>query len=92
MPRKGHTAEQIISTLRLVEVEQSKGKSVEEACREAQIKPHTYYHWRKEYGGLQVDQARRLKELEKENNQLKRVVADLTLDNQMLKEVAKGNF
>lgn len=92
MPRKGHTAEQIISTLRLVEVEQSKGKSVEEACREAQIKPHTYYHWRKEYGGLQVDQARRLKELEKENNQLKRVVADLTLDNQMLKEVARGNF
>jgi len=92
MPRKGHTAEQIISTLRLVEVEQSKGKSVEEACREAQIAPHTYYRWRKEYGGMPVDQAKRLKELEKENNRLKRIVADLTLDKQMLQEIARGNF
>jgi putative transposase len=92
MPRKGHTAEQIISILRQVEVEQSKGKKIEEACREAQITPHTYYRWRKEYGGMPVDQAKRLKELEKENGKLKRLVADLTLDNQMLKEVAKGNF
>jgi len=72
MPRKGHTAEQIISILRQVEVEQSKGKSVEESCREAQIKPHTYYHWRREYGGLKIDQAKRLKELEKEKRALER--------------------
>ena len=92
MPRKGHSAEQIISILRQVEVEQSKGKSVEEACREAQVAPHTYYSWRKKYGGLKQDQAKRLKDLEKENNRLKRLVADLTLDKQMLQEVAKGNF
>lgn len=92
MARKGHTAEQIISILRQVEVEQSKGKSVEESCREAQVSLHTYYRWRKEYGGLKMDQAKRLKELEKENNRLKRLVADLTLDKQMLQEVAKGNF
>ena len=92
MPRKGHSAEQIISILRQVEVEQSKGKSVEEACREAQVAPHTYYSWRKKYGGLKQDQAKRLKDLEKENVRLKRLVADLTLDKQMLQEVAKGNF
>jgi transposase-like protein len=92
MPRKGHTAEQIISILRQVEVEQSKGKSVEEACREAQVAPHTYYNWRKKYGGMKVDEAKRLKELEKENARLKHLVADLTLDKQMLQEVLKGNF
>jgi len=92
MPRKGHTAEQIISILRQVEVEQSKGKTVEEACREAQVAPHTYYQWRKKYGGMKVDEARRLKELEKENARLKHLVADLTLDKQMLQEVLKGNF
>ena len=92
MPRKGHAAEQIISILRQVEVEQSKGKTVEEACREAQVAPHTYYSWRKKYGGLKADEAKRLKELEKENARLKRLVADLTLDKQMLQEVAKGNF
>jgi len=92
MPRKGHTAEQIISILRQVEVEQSKGKTVEEACREAQVAPHTYYQWRKKYGGMKVDEARRLKDLEKENARLKHLVADLTLDKQMLQEVLKGNF
>jgi putative transposase len=92
MSRKGHSAEQIISILRQVEVDQSKGKKIEEACRDAQITPHTYYRWRKEYGGMPVNQAKRLKELEKENSRLKRLVADLTLDKQMLQEVAKGNF
>lgn len=92
MPRKGHTAEQIISILRQVEVEQSKGKSVEEACREAQVSPHTYYNWRKKYGGMKVDEAKRLKELEKENARLKHLVADLTLDKHMLQEVLKGTF
>jgi len=92
MPRKGHTAEQIISILRQVEVEQSKGKTVEESCREAQVAPHTYYQWRKKYGGMKVDEAKRLKELEKENARLKHLVADLTLDKQMLQEVLKGNF
>ena len=92
MPRKGHTAEQIISILRQVEVEQSKGKTVEESCREAQVAPNTYYQWRKKYGGMKVDEARRLKELEKENARLKHLVADLTLDKQMLQEVLKGNF
>jgi hypothetical protein len=92
MPRKGYTAEQIISILRQVEVEQSKGKSVEESCREAQIAPHTFYSWQKKYGGLKMDQAKRLKELEKENAKLKGLVADLTLDKHMLQEVVKGNF
>ena len=92
MPRKAHTAEQIISILRQVEVEQSKGKTVEEACREAQVAPHTYYSWRKKYDGMKVDEAKRLKELEKENARLKHLVADLTLDKQMLQEVLKGNF
>jgi len=91
MPRKKHSAEQIISLLRQADVEQSKGRSVEEVCRELQITPHTYYRWRKEYGGLKLDQAKRLKELEKENSQLKRVVADLSLDNRILKDLARGN-
>ena len=67
-------------------------KSVEEACREAQVAPHTYYNWRKKYGGMKVDEAKRLKELEKENARLKHLVADLTLDKHMLQEVLKGNF
>ena len=91
MPRKGHTAEQIISMLRQMEVETAKGRKVEEVCRELQIAPHTYYHWRREYGGLKMDQAKHLKELAKENAQLKRVIADLSLDNRILKDLARGN-
>lgn len=91
MPRKKHSAEQIISVLRQVEVEQSKGRSVEEVCRELQITAFTFYRWRKMYGGLKMDQAKRLKELEKENAQLKKAVADLTLDKLILKELAQGN-
>jgi transposase-like protein len=91
MPRKKHSAEQIITVLRQIEVEQSKGRSVEEACRDLQITAFTYYRWRKRYGGLKMDQAKRLKELEKENAQLKKAVADLTLDKLILKELAQGN-
>lgn len=91
MPRKKHSAEQIISVLRQVEVEQSKGRSVEEVCRELQITAFTFYRWRKMYGGLKMDQAKRLKDLEKENAQLKKAVADLTLDKLILKELAQGN-
>jgi putative transposase len=91
MPRKKHSAEQIITVLRQMEVEQSKGRSVEEACRDLQITAFTYYRWRKRYGGLKMDQAKRLKELEKENAQLKKAVADLTLDKLILKELAQGN-
>jgi putative transposase len=91
MPRKKHSAEQIISVLRQVEVEQSKGRPVEEICRDLQITAFTFYRWRKRYGGLKMDQAKRLKELEKENAQLKKAVADLTLDKLILKELAQGN-
>ena len=92
MPKKVFTPEQIVAKLREMEVALAHGKSVSLACREAGIVDATYYRWRKEYGGLQLDQARRLKELERENARLKRVVADLSLEKAMLKEVASGNF
>ena len=92
MARKRFRAEQIIHKLREAEVELAKGQSTGEVCRKLGISEQTYYRWRKEYGGLKVDQAKRLKELERENGRLKRLVADLTLDNQILKEVSQGNF
>jgi putative transposase len=92
MARKNFTAEQIVSKLRQIEVLISQGKAVPQACKEAGISDVSYYRWRKEYGGLQVDQAKRLKELEQENARLKRVVADLSLEKAMLKELASGNF
>ncbi len=92
MSRKRHTAEQIISKLRQAEVLQSNGQSIVEICRQIGVKEQTYYKWRKEYGGMQVDQARRMKDLETENKRLKRAVADLTLDKQILQEVVSGNF
>ena len=92
MKKKRHTAEQIISKLREAEVELAKGISVGQVCRKLEISEHTYYRWRKEYGGLKVDQAKRLKELEKENARLKKLVADQALDNSILREAAKGNF
>ena len=92
MPRKNYTPEQIISKLRQIEILNNQGKAVLQAIKEAGISEVTYYRWRKEYGGLQVDQARRLKELEQENARLKRVVADLSLEKAMLKELASGNF
>jgi len=85
--RKTYTAEQIIMKLREAEVLLGQGKGVKEACRELEISEQTYYRWRKEYGGLNTTQAKKLKELEKENARLKHLVADLSLDNAILKEV-----
>lgn len=92
MARKKFDAGQIIGHLRTIEVLQSKGASVAVACREVGITEQTYYRWRKEYGGMQVSQAKRLKDLEKENSRLKKAVAELTLDKLILKEAAAGNF
>lgn len=92
MSKKKHTAEEIINKLREAEVLQSKGQSLEEVVRQLGISSVTYYKWRKEYGGLRVDQAKRFKEIEQENQRLRKVVADLTIDNSILKEVARGNF
>jgi putative transposase len=92
MKKKGFTAEQIIGKLREAEVLLAQGSTVSEVSRKLSITEQTYYRWRREYGGMRVEQARRLKELEKENVRLKRLVADLSLDNAILKEVARGNF
>ncbi len=92
MKKKGFSAEQIIAKLREAEVVLSQGSSVGEVSRKLGITEQTYYRWRREYGGMRVEQARRLKELEKENGRLKRLVADLTLDNAILKEATRGNF
>jgi len=92
MKKKRHSPEQIITKLRQIEVEQGKGQSTGQACRKAQITEQTYYRWRKEYGGLRVEQAKRLKELEKENARLKKVVADQALDNAILKEALSGKY
>ena len=92
MARKRYTAEQIRGFLRQAEVMVGRGSSMEEVLREIDVTANTYYRWRKEYGGLGLDQARRLKDLEQENARLKRVVADLSLDNLILKEVSTGKF
>src|SRR5512143_1020836 len=92
MRKRGFTAEQIIKKLREAEVLISKGESVAQVIRKLGVSDVTYYRWRKEYGGMQVEQARRLKEMEQENARLKRLVADLSLDNAILKEAARGNF
>ncbi len=92
MARKRHTAEQIIAKLREAELALAKGQPLVDVVRKLEMAEQTYYRWRKEYGGLRVDQAKRLKELEKENVRLKRLVADQALDNAILKEVASGNF
>ena len=89
MPKKRLTAEQIVTLLRQIEVATSQGKSIAIACREAGITDQTYYRWRKEYGGLDLEQARRMKDLEKENARLKRLVADLSLEKQILKDVPR---
>jgi transposase-like protein len=89
---KKHTAEQIVNLLRQVEVGVGNGKTLPQACKEAEIVEQTYYRWRREFGGLKVDQARRLKELEQENAKLKRLVANLSLEKLVLKDIAEGNF
>jgi putative transposase len=92
MPMRKYKPEQIVTLLRQVEVGLANGKSTPQACKEAEITAQTYYRWRKEFGGLKVDQAKRLKELERENAKLKRLVAELSLEKQILKDVAEGNF
>jgi transposase-like protein len=92
MSRKEHTAEMIIAKLREVDVLQGKGMSIDEVFRQLGVSDATYYKWRKEYGGLRVDQAKRLKELEHENTRLRKVVANLSIDNAILKEAARGKF
>ena len=92
MGRKHYTAEQIIKHLREAEILLGKGERIAQASRKIGITEQTYYRWRREYGGMQVEQAKRLKELDKENSRLKKLVADLSLDNAILKEVNKGHF
>jgi putative transposase len=91
MVRKRYTPEQIINKLREAEILLSQGDSVGAVCKKIGVSDYTYYRWRKEYGGMRVDQAHRLKELEQENSRLKRLVADLSLDNAILKEAVRGN-
>ena len=86
------SAEQVVLMLRQIEVQTAQGKSLAIACREAEISEQSYYRWRKEYGGLQIDQARRMKDLERENARLRRLVADLSLEKQVLADVAAGNL
>jgi transposase-like protein len=92
MPRKRHSAEEIVTKLRQVYVLSSQGKSVAEAIRSIGVTEVTYYRWRSEYGGLKGDQVKRLKELETENSRLRRAVSDLTLDKMILVEASRGNF
>jgi transposase-like protein len=92
MARKRFSPEQVITMLREAEVLLNQSNPVPEVCRKLGISEQTYHRWRKEYGGMRVDQARRLKELEQENDRLKKLVADLSLDNAILKEVNRGNF
>jgi putative transposase len=89
---KKHTAEQAVNLLRQVEVGVANGKTLPQACKKAEIVEQAYYRWRWEFGGLKVDQARRLKALEQENAKLKRLVANLSLEKLVLKDIAKGNF
>jgi putative transposase len=90
--RKKHTPKQVVNLLCQIEVAVAQGKTTALSCKEAEITEQSYYRWRKGYGGLQVDQARRLKELESENSKLKRLVSELSLEKLILKDIASGNF
>lgn len=92
MARKRYSAEEIVNKLREAEVHLAQGVPVKEMARRIGVTDQTYYKWRREYGGLKTDQAKRMKELEKENGRLKKLVAELSLDKQMLQDVASGNF
>jgi len=92
MPRKKHTPEEIVAKLRQVDVLVSQGVAIAEAVRQIGVTEVTYYRWRQEYGGLKLDQVKRLKELELENTRLRKAVSDLTLDKLILKEAARGNY
>ena len=90
MARKGKSTEEIIAVLREAEVRIAQGETVGSICRSLGVSEHTYYKWRRQYGGLKIDQAKRLKELERENERLKKAVSELTLDKQILKEALSG--
>jgi putative transposase len=92
LAKKGYTPEQIINKLREAEILLQQGATITVIGKKIGVSAHTYYRWRKEYGGMRVEQAKRLKEVEKENSRLKKLVADLSLDNAILKEAAEGNF
>jgi len=92
VPKKGYSPEQIIHKLREAEVLISQGNAVAMVTKKIGVTEQTYYRWRKEYGGMRIEQARRLKDLEQENSRLKKLVADLSLDNAILKEASRGNF
>jgi transposase-like protein len=92
MKRKRHEAEEIVQKLRSAEKALAEGKTIPEACKQLSISEQTYHRWKKRYGGLRKDEAKRLKELEKENSRLKKIVADQALDIDMLKDLARGNF
>ena len=92
MVRKTYGPEQVINKLREAEIQIHQGATIAETSRKLGITEQTYYRWRKDYGGLRIEQAKKLKSLEKENAQLKKLVADLSLDNSILKEAARGNF
>jgi transposase-like protein len=90
--RKNWSTEKVVAKLRQIEIQLAQGKSLALACQEAEISEQSYYRWRKEYGGVGVEQAKRLKDLERENACLRRLVADLSLEKQILKDVASGNL
>ena len=92
MPQKRHTVDQIVTKLRQADVERGKGKKVPEGCKLLEITEQTYYRWRQKYGGMKPEMAKRLKNLEKENARLKKMVAEQALDMEILKEAAKGNW
>jgi putative transposase len=92
MPTKRYKLEQIVTLLRQIEVEMANRKTTPQACKEAEITVQTFYRWRKEFGGLKLDQAKQMKELERESAKLKRLVAELSLEKQVLKDIAEGNF
>ena len=92
MSKRKYTAAEIIAKLHEAEVLQSQGKTISEVARQLEISEMTYYKWRKEYGGLRVDQAKRFKEMEQENQRLRKVITELTIDNSILKQAARGNF
>jgi len=92
MAKKGYTPKQIINKLREAELQLQQGATIAVISKAIGVSSHTYYRWRKEYGGLRVEQAKKLRDLEKENTRLKKLVADLSLDNVVLKEAAEGNF
>ena len=92
MARKRFSAEQIVDKLREAEVEIAKGMTIGQACKKLGVSEQTYYKWRREYGGMRTDQAKRLKELEQENSRLKKLIADQALDNAILKEALSGNY